>query len=339
MRATGALAACKLKFSNAGDVLAVLTPVHPLVLAGLVGPDLVISSSSPEANVSVIEDAGTIRVIGNVQNYYGTDGNLDQLQTDIYTSGNYESDFTPASLRDLKIKLAGVDSAVQVGDELGDHVLVGRDLIISMPASTTAAQLADDSIAMETHLNIVVEEERIGRNLTITTGTFTSSEAAVMDFSKIGVGSPSVKGNLSITVYGNVPNMIGFAGDNDLYGNASVSTLGGGDNFIAVAETGVAGRLTISAGGGDNTILCTDDFAETTDSSLQTFVTNNPVFGDGFDGKLTDPCVQTLANDLNAASKYFANDFSFGAQNADIYVLGGDNIIDVADALTGVATW
>ena len=33
-------------------VLAALTPVNPVVLAGLVGPDLVISCSSPEANIT-----------------------------------------------------------------------------------------------------------------------------------------------------------------------------------------------------------------------------------------------------------------------------------------------
>ena len=236
-------------------VLAVLTPVDPLVLAGLVGPDLVISCSSPEANITVTEAGGTIQVIGNSQQYYLPDGvTLSQIQTDINNTGNYESDFTPTTpLRDLKIKLSGVDSQVQVGDNSGDGVTTGRDLIISMPASTTATQLAYDSIGLETHLNVVVEGDTIGRNLTITTGTnATLNEAAVIDVA----GTTLLKGNLSITAYGEVPNMIGLAGD-VVTGNASISTLGGGDNFIAVVGTSVSGRLTISAGGGDNSVLLT----------------------------------------------------------------------------------
>ena len=104
----------------------------------------------------------------------------------------------------------------------------------------------------------------------------------------------------------------------------------GGGNLIAVVGTTVTGTLTISAGGGDNSVLGTDDYNETIDSSLQTFVTVHTVFGDGLgDGELTDPCVVTLADDLNAAS---SAGFSFHAQSANINVLNGNNIIDVHDA-------
>jgi hypothetical protein len=318
-------------------VLAVLTPTPPIVTAGLVGPDLVISCSSPEANISVLESTpGTIQVIGNNQYYYGDDGNLDQLQTDINSSGTTEVDFTPATpLRDLKIKLSGVDSQVQVGDQLGDGVTVGRDLIISLPASTTATQLAYDSILAETHLNVVVEGDTVARNLTITTGTLTTSESAVIDVASTTVGSSSLKGTLTITADGAVANMVGLAGDT-ITGNVSVTT-GAGDDFIAivgttVTGTGSYGRLTISAGAGNNSVLATDDFGETLDSSIQTFITNHEVFGDGLDDEIVDACVVTLTDDLQAASS--STDFSFEATNANIYVLNGDNIVDVHDAST-----
>ena len=44
---------------------------------------------------------------------------------------------------------------------------------------------------------------------------------------------------------------------------------------------------------------------------------------------MTDLCVQTLTDDLQTAS---SAGFSFDAQNANIYVLNGDNIVDVHDA-------
>ena len=323
-------------------VLSAATPVDPLVLASLVGPDLVISSSSPEVNVSVIEDSGTLRVIGNVQSYYGTDGNLDQLQTDINNSGNYESDFAPSSLRDIKIMLGGVDSWLQVGDP-SDPVTVGRDLIISMPAATTAAQLAYASVAKTTHLNLDVDSVTVGRNLTIMTGVaaaprvVTVGESAVIDVSQTEVGAAtsfnaSGKGNLSITTNGLAENyeyMIGLAADT-VIGNVSVTNIGSVDTLLAVVGTTVSGRLTIGIGAENYAVLCTDDFNETIDSNLQTFVTIDSVFGDGFDGELTDTCVQTLADDLDSAS---SSGFSFDAQSADISVSGFfGSMIDVHDA-------
>ena len=316
-------------------LLAVLTPTDPIVAAALVGTDLVISCSAPEANVLVTESGGAITVTGQSQPYYAApSGNQATLQTDINTSGVMSATFTPASpLRDLKIKLAGVDSQVQVGDQSGDGVTVGRDLIISMPASTTSTQLAYDSISKETHLNFVLESDMIGRNLTITTGTTASpgtSEAAVITVDGVTVGSTALKGTLTITTNGDVPNMIGLSAD-DVVGNASVTT-GGGNDLIAVVGTTVSGRLTISAGGGDNSILCTNDFNETQDSSLQTFVTVNTVFGDGQDDELTDPCVVTLADDLNAASSAF---LSFVAASADIYLLNGSDGLFLSEVQVG----
>ena len=315
-------------------VLAVLTPVNPIVAAGLVGPDLVISSSTPEAAILVNETGSAITVTGLPLNYYGSDGNLDQAQTNINNTGVTSQTFTPTSLRNLKIKLAGVDSQVQVGDP-ADPVTVGRDLIISLPATTTSTQLAYDSISTETHLNLVVDSVTVGRNLTITTGALTTSEPAVIDVTNTIMGSTSLKTNLSITTYGKVANMIGLSAD-VVNGNFSISTNAtgstsslGGDNFIAVVGTTVTGRLTISAGAGDNSVLVTDDFNETQDSSIQTFVTNHEVFGDGVDDEIVDPCVVTLTDDLNAAS---SAGFSVDAQNLNIYVLNGDNIIDVHDA-------
>jgi hypothetical protein len=304
-------------------VLTALTPTPPLVLAGLVGPDLVITCSSPEADISVIENSGTIAVIGNSQNYYGSDGNLDQLQTDINNSGATAATFAPGPLRDLKIKLAGVDSWLQVGDP-DDPVIVGRDLIISMPASTTFVQLADDGISTTTHLDLAVDSVTVGRNMTIAVGTLTTSEAAVIDVTDTTLGP---KGNLSITTAGSVPNMIGV-GASVVNGNASVTT-GAGDDLIAVVGATVAGRLAVSAGAGNNTVLATDDFNETVDSSLQTFVATHETFGDGLDGGLTDLGVQGLADDLEAAS---SAGFSLDAQNVNVYVLDGDNVVDVYDA-------
>ena len=118
-------------------VLAVLTPVAPLVSAGLVGPDLVISSTTPEAAIlcrktvpAILPSPACPRITT------GSDGNLD---TGADGHQQYRESrrrpSLPASLRDLKIKLAGVDSQVQVGDQSDDRVTVGRDLIISMPAT------------------------------------------------------------------------------------------------------------------------------------------------------------------------------------------------------------
>ena len=111
------------------------------------------------------------------------------------------------------------------------------------------------------------------------------------------MGSTSLKSNSSITTYGAVHNMIGLARRrrerqclhlDQLHGEDVPL---GGDNFIAVVGTTVTGRLTISAGAGDNSVLVTDDFNETQDSSLQTFVTTHAVFGDGVDDELTIRCV------------------------------------------------
>ena len=80
-------------------------------------------------------------------------------------------------------------------------------------------------------------------------------------------------------------------------------------------------------------MLLTDDFTETVDSSLQTFVISNPIFGDGLgDGELTAECVQQLSDDLNTAST--ETDTSVAAQNVDIYTVGtGNDLVDVHDAL------
>lgn len=135
---------------------------------------------------------------------------------------------------------------------------------------------------------------------------------------------------LTVKTNGAVPNMVGLSATT-IVGNGSVTT-GAGDDLIAVVGADVSGRVTISAGAGDNTVLVTDNFTEVIDSSLQTFVTNNQVFGDGQDDELVDPCVAQLADDLNAAASTTTAG-SVTAQNVDIYTLGGNDLIDVHDAI------
>jgi large repetitive protein len=309
------------------QLLAVLTP-NPIVSAGLVGNDLVINGSAPEIHIKITETAGVVTVEGLTRDYLGTDGDVHTVQTDVNNSGTTSVDFTPTSLRDLKIKLSGDDSILEVGD-LSAPVIVGRDLIVSMAASTTDANLIKAGIDGNSHLCIDIDSTTVARNLTITTGNGSNSEAAVIDITNDLIGSATLKGVLTIKTYGDVPNMIGLS-TTVIVGDASVTTAAG-DDLIAVVGADLTGRLTISAGAGDNTVLATDNFIETIDSSLQTFVTNNPMFGDGQDDELTDECVADLANDLNVASSLTVT--SFTAQNANIYTLGGNDLIDVHDAI------
>ena len=193
----------------------------------------------PRGQFLVTQSGHTITVEGLPRPYYAApNGTLTTLQTDINTSGVTSQTFTPSPpytatspVRDLKIKLAGVDSEVQVGDQSGDGVTVGRDLIISMPATTTASQLAYDSIYGETHLNVVLESDMVARNLTITTGTTGTTGPRHRDLragsdhrGRRHRGHAALKGTLTITTNGDVPNMIGLAAD-DVVGNASVTTV------------------------------------------------------------------------------------------------------------------
>jgi len=309
------------------QLLAVLTP-NPIVSAGLVGNDLVITGAAPEIHIKITESGGTLTVEGLTQEYLGTDGDTHMVQTDVNNSGVTSVDFTPSALRDLKIKLSGVDSELKIGD-LSDPVTVGRDLVVSMPASTTSANLLKAGIGETSGLCIDIDSTTVGRNLTITTGAGTTSESAVIDVTNDTVGGTAQKGVVTIKTNGDVPNLIGLS-TTLVTGDASVTTTAG-DDLIAVVGVDLTGRLTISAGAGDNTVLVTDNFTETIDSSLQTFVTNNPNFGDGEDSELTDPCVADLANDLNAAASATAT--SVTAQNVNIVTNGGNDLIDVHDAI------
>lgn len=308
------------------QLLAVLTP-NPIASAGLVGNDLTITASAPEVHVKITEVGGTITVEGLTQTYLGTDGDTHTVQTDINNSGTTSVDFTPPTLRDLKIKFTGVDSILEVGD-LSSPVTIDRDLIVSMPASTSAANLAKAGIATTSHLCIDVDNVQVGRNATITTGAGSTSEGAVIDFTNDLVGNVT-RGVLTIKTNGDVPNMVGLS-TTTITGDASVTT-SVGDDFISVVGADLTGRLTLSAGAGDNTVLLTNNFTDVIDSSLQTFVTNNPIFGDDLDGELTDPCAANLANDLNVASTLALT--SFTAQNLNVYTLGDNDLIDVHNGI------
>jgi hypothetical protein len=320
---------CGLRFEplESRQLLAVLVP-NPIVSAGLVGNDLTISGSAPEIHVKITESGGVITVEGLTRDYLGTDGDVHTVQTDVNNSGTTSVTFTPASLRDLKIKLSGDDSILEVGD-VSDPVLVGRDLVISMPASTTDANLAKAGIAGNSYLCIDVDSVTVGRNMTITTGAGSTSESAIIDITNDTIGSSAQKGVLTIKTNGSVPNLVGLS-TTTITGDASVTTAAG-DDLVSVVGADLTGRLTISTGAGDNSVLVTDNFTEVIDSSLQTFVTNNPVFGDELDGELVNECVATLANDLNIAASLATT--SVTAQNLNIYTLGGNDLIDVHDAI------
>lgn len=307
------------------NLLAVLTP-NPLVSAGFVGNDLVINGSAPEIHIKITEVGNTITVEGLTRDYLGTDGDVHTAQTDVNNSGVTSVDFDATLMRDLKVKLSGDDSELEVGD-LSGPVTVSRDLIISMPASTTSANLTKAGIGTTSHLCIDVDSTVVGRNMTITTGTGNTSEGAVINITSDTIGSSTQKGVLTVKTNGDVPNMIGLS-TITVTGDASVTTAAG-DDLIAVVDVTLTSRLTISAGAGDNTVLATDNFTETIDSSLQTFVTVHPIFGDGQDDELTDECVADLANDLNLES---GTGNSVTAQNVNIYTLGGNDLIDVHDA-------
>ena len=317
------------------QLLAVLTP-NPIVLAGMVGNDLYITAGAPEVSVKINEQGGpggTITVQGLTQTYLGTNGNDDTVQTDINNSYQDFAYFSDPNLRDLKVQLSGDDSVLQIGDP-SDPVFVGRDLIVSMPASTTPANLTKAGVAATSYLNLDVDSVTVPRNMTITIGQNTTCEAAVIDITNDTVGSTTQPGNLTLKTYGDVPNMIGIS-TTATTGNLSLTTANGND-FVSVIGASVTSRLTISIGDGDNTVLLTDDFTENVDSSLQTFVASNPIFGDGLgNGALTADCVQTLADDLNAASTI--TDYSVEAQDVDIYSVGmGDDLVDVHGAfITG----
>ena len=258
------------------QLLAVLTPA-PLVSAGIVGNDLVITGSAPEMHVKITETAGVITVEGLTQEYLGTDGDMHTVQTDVNNSGDTSADFdfSATTLRDLKIKLSGVDSILEVAV---DDALITRDLIVSMPASTSSTALAKAGIETTSHLCIDIDGTDVGRNLTITTGAGSTAEEAVIDINDDTIGSVT-KGTLKITTNGDVANMIGLSATTV---NTNVTmTTGAGDDLISVVgvtlatPAGVAsGTLTISAGAGENTVLVDDNFGEVIESSMETFVTN-----------------------------------------------------------------
>jgi hypothetical protein len=210
-------------------------------------------------------------------------------------------------------------------------VSVGRDLIVSMHANTTAANLTKAGIASTSYLNLDIDSVTVPRNMTITIGQNTNYEGAVVDITNDIVGSPTQVGALTLKTYGAVPNLIGIS-NTAVLGNLSVTTNNGND-FVSLIGVDVTGRLTISVGDGNNTVLVDDDFTEVVDSSLQTYVISNPIFGDGLgDGELTAECVQQLSDDLNTAST--ETDTSVAAQNVDIYTVGtGNDLVDVHDAL------
>ena len=150
-----------------------VTAPDPIVSAGFVGPDLVVHASAPEVALDINESAGVITLTGLTQQYLGTDGNYDSVQTDINNSGVYSQSFTlPTNFRDLKVQLTGDDSFLQIGDP-ADPVTVGRDLIVSMPANTTAAELTKVGVATTSILNLNINSVTVPRNLTITIGQTT----------------------------------------------------------------------------------------------------------------------------------------------------------------------
>jgi hypothetical protein len=311
------------------QLLAVLTP-NPIVSAGFVGNDLIVNGSAPEISVKINESGGLITVQGLTQQFLGTDGNYDLVTTDVNNSGMDTATFPAASLRDLKVQLSGSDSFLQIGD-VNDPLTVGRDLIVSMPANTTAANLLKAGIASTSYLNLDVDSVTVPRNMTITIGQNTNYEAAVIDITNDIIGSSTETGTLTLRTYGAEPNMIGIS-STTVVGNASVTTANGND-FVSIIGVDVTGRLTISVGDGNNTVLVDNDFTEVVDSSLQTYVISNPIFGDGLgDGELISECVAQLASDLNTASTL--TDTSVTAQNLDIYSVGvGNDLVDVNSAL------
>ena len=152
----------------------------------------------------------------------------------------------------------------------------------------------------------------------------------MVDITNDIVGSTTQKGTLTLTTYGDFPNLIGVS-STTVTGNLSVTTSSGND-FVSMIGVNVTGRLTISVGDGDNTVLLSDNFNDVVDSSLQTFVSSNPVFGDNLgDGELTQTCVQQLSDDLFTASTTAT--FSVTAQNLNIYSIGmGNDLVNVHDA-------
>ena len=125
----------------------------------MVGNDLYITAGAPEVSVKINEQGGpggTITVQGLTQTYLGTDGNDDTVQTDINNSYQDFAYFSDPNLRDLKVQLSGDDSVLQIGDP-SDPVFVGRDLIVSMPASTTPANLTKAGVAATSYLNLDVD--------------------------------------------------------------------------------------------------------------------------------------------------------------------------------------
>ncbi len=312
------------------QLLAVLTP-NPIVSAGFVGNDLIINGSAPEISVKINESGGLITVQGLTQQFLGTDGNYDLVTTDVNNSGMDTATFTPPpAFRDLKVQLSGSDSFLQIGD-VNDPLTVGRDLIVSMPANTTAANLLKAGIATTSYLNLDVDSVTVPRNMTITIGQNTNYEAAVIDITNDTIGSTLETGTLTLRSYGAEPNLIGIS-STTVVGNASVTTSNGND-FVSIIGVDVTGRLTISVGDGNNTVLVDNDFTEVVDSSLQTYVISNPIFGDGLgDGELISECVAQLASDLNTASEL--TDTSVTAQNVNIYSVGmGNDLVDVNSAL------
>ena len=242
-----------------------LTP-NPIVSAGFVGNDLIINGSAPEISVKINESGGLITVQGLTQQFLGTDGNYNLVTTDVNNSGMDTATFTPPpAFRDLKVQLSGSDSFLQIGD-VNDPLTVGRDLIVSMPANTTAANLLKAGIATTSYLNLDVDSVTVPRNMTITIGQNTNYEAAVIDITNDTIGSTLETGTLTLRSYGAEPNLIGIS-STTVVGNASVTTSNGND-FVSIIGVDVTGRLTISVGDGNNTVLVDNDFTEVVDSSL-----------------------------------------------------------------------
>ena len=160
--------------------------------------------------MDISESGGLITVTGLTQQYLGTDGNTTRYRR-TSTIPAPSRDLSGSSLRDLKVQLRGCDSILTIGDP-ADPVTTGRDLIISMPANTPAAELSNDGIAATTYLNLDIDSVAVGRNLTITIGTNSDvGKAAVMDITNSTVGSTITKGTVTLRTYGNFPDLLGTA--------------------------------------------------------------------------------------------------------------------------------
>ena len=137
------------------QLLAVLTP-NPLVTAGFVGSDLVITGSAPEIHIKITEVGTPLPSRVSPRTTSGRTGTP--------TRSRRTSTILAHEFRRLHADLAArpQDQAqrrrfeLDVGD-VADPVTVGRDLIVSMPASTTSANLSKAGIGSTSHLCIDID--------------------------------------------------------------------------------------------------------------------------------------------------------------------------------------